>query len=380
MTISAVAPFYERGVCQMTGSMIGTLFRVTTFGESHGPAIGAVIDGCPPGMELTGVEIQNDLDRRRPGQTDISSPRREMDHCEILSGVFRGKTTGAPIALLIRNIDADPKAYDALEDVYRPGHADYTYEARYGIRDHRGGGRASGRETGARVAAGAVAKVLLRAANISIFSHTLSIGDVYAKEFDQEQVNLNPVRCADHRAAVRMAKAILKAQEEGDSLGGIVEVVAVGVPAGLGDPVFSKMDADIAAALMSIGAVKGVEIGIGFGASGLKGSQMNDPIIKQKGRIRMPSNRAGGILGGISTGEDIIARIAVKPTPSVGRPQKTVTRKKSRTTLKITGRHDPCICPRIVPVAEAMMAIVLADHLLRLRAIRPDRFDNFKPR
>lgn len=353
---------------------------MTTFGESHGPAIGTVIDGCPPGIELPTVRIQDELDRRRPGQTDISSPRREMDQCEVLSGIFRGKTTGTPIALIIRNTDTNSKVYDALENVYRPGHADYTYEARYGIRDHRGGGRSSGRETAARVAAGAVAKVLLQSAKVSVFAHTLCIGDVCAKDFDPEQINLNPVRCADARAAVKMAKAIMNAQEEGDSLGGVVEVVVLGAPAGLGDPVFSKLDADIAGALMSIGAVKGVEVGLGFGASGLKGSEMNDPIIKQKGRIRMPSNRAGGILGGISTGEDIIARIAVKPTPSVGSPQKTVTRKKSATTIKITGRHDPCICPRIVPVAEAMMAIVLADHLLRFRAIRPDHFDNFKPR
>jgi len=362
----------------MRGSTIGTLFRVTTFGESHGPAIGAVIDGCPPGIELKGVEIQDELDRRRPGQTDISSPRREMDQCELLSGVFRGKTTGTPIAIVIRNMDSNSKAYDALEEVYRPGHADYTYEARYGIRDHRGGGRSSGRETAARVAAGAVAKVVLRAAGINVFAHTLCIGEVCAREFDREQIDLNPVRCADARAAVKMAKAILKAQEKGDSMGGIVEVVAVGAPPGLGDPVFGKLDADIAGALMSIGAVKGVEIGLGFGAAGLKGSEMNDPIIREKGRIRMPSNRAGGILGGISTGEDIIARIAVKPTPSVGKPQKTLTRKKSSTTIKITGRHDPCICPRIVPVAEAMVACVLADHLLRLCAIRPDHFDNFR--
>ena len=358
----------------MVGNTIGALFRVTTFGESHGAAIGAVVDGCPPGIELDEVRIQNELDKRKPGQTDISSPRREADTCEILSGVYKGKTTGMPIALLIPNQDANSKAYDQIKDIYRPGHADYTYEARYDIRDHRGGGRSSGRETAARVAAGAVAKIVLKSEGISVIGHTLRIGEINAKTFDRDQIYQNPVRCADPKAAVKMANAILGAQADGDSLGGVVEVMATNVPAGLGDPVFGKLDADIAGALMSIGAVKGVEIGAGFEAANLRGSQMNDPIIIQKGRIRMASNRAGGILGGISTGEDIIARIAVKPTPSVKQPQKTVTRDGKPTTVKIAGRHDPCICPRVVPVAEAMLAIVLADHLLRLRAIRPDRF------
>lgn len=356
------------------GSTIGVMFRVTTFGESHGPAVGAVVDGCPPGIDFNPVFIQNELDKRKPGTTDVSSPRRETDQVEVLSGVFEGKTTGTPIALLIRNKDADPKAYERLKDIYRPGHADFTYEARYGVRDYRGGGRSSGRETAGRVAGGAVAKMVLAQHGIKIFGHTLSIGNIQARDFDPEQVNINPVRCADAKAAVRMVRAILKAQKEGDSLGGIVEIIAFGAPAGLGDPVFGKLDADLAGALMSIGAVKGVEVGAGFASAFLKGSQMNDPIIRQKGKVRMPTNRAGGILGGISTGEDIILRIAVKPTPSIRGPQVTLTKKLKPTKLQITGRHDPCICPRIVPVAEAMTAIVLADHLLRFKAIKNGGF------
>lgn len=352
------------------GSTIGVIFRVTTFGESHGPAVGVVVDGCPPGIDFNTVFIQNELDKRKPGTTEVSSPRKEADQVEILSGIFEGKTTGTPIALLIRNKDADSKSYERLKDIYRPGHADFTYEARYGIRDYRGGGRSSGRETAARVAGGAVAKMVLAQNGIKIFGHTLSIGNIQAKDFDPQQININPVRCADAKAAVRMVKAILKAQKDGDSLGGIVEIIAFGVPPGLGDPVFGKLDADLAGALMSIGAVKGVEIGAGFTSAFIKGSQMNDPIIKQKGKVRMPTNRAGGILGGISTGEAIVLRIAVKPTPSIRGPQLTLTKKLKPTKLQVTGRHDPCICPRIVPVAEAMTAIVLADHLLRFKAIR----------
>ncbi len=354
----------------MSGNTFGVLFNVTTFGESHGPGVGCVIDGCPPGLKLDEKLIQKELDRRRPGQSEITTSRSETDRCEVLSGVFEGVTTGAPIAVLLRNKDVDSSSYEEIKELYRPGHADFTYQARYGIRDHRGGGRSSGRETAARVAAGAVAKTLLADKGIEIYGHTLEIGGIEAGEFKRTEIERNPVRCADSGAAKKMQEAVEKARKEGDSLGGVVEVVASGAPAGLGDPVFSKLDADIAGALMSIGAVKGVELGAGFGAARMRGSEMNDPIVKRKGRIRMPSNRAGGVLGGISTGEDIIARIAVKPTPSVSKKQKTVDLKGNSRTVEIKGRHDPCICPRIVPVAEAMLAIVLADHLLRLEAIR----------
>lgn len=354
----------------MSGNTFGTLFRVTTFGESHGPAVGCVVDGCPPGIRLDRKLIQKEMNRRRPGQSEITTPRSEADRCEVLSGVFGGVTTGAPIAVLIRNTDVDSSVYDEIKDLYRPGHADFTYQARYGVRDHRGGGRSSGRETAARVAAGAVAKALLAKGGVEVYAHTLRIGEVEAGNFRRAEIERNPVRCADPQAAKKMQQAIEKARKNGDSLGGVVEVVAAGAPAGLGEPVFSKLDADIAGALMSIGAVKGVEIGAGFRAARMRGSEMNDPIVRRKGRICMPSNRAGGLLGGISTGEDIVARLAVKPTPSVAGKQKTVDSKGTPRTIEIKGRHDPCICPRIVPVAEAMLAIVLADHILRLKAIR----------
>jgi len=354
----------------MSGNSFGVLFRVTTFGESHGPAVGCVIDGCPPGVRLDEKLVQKEMDRRRPGQSEITTSRSEADRCEILSGIFEGKTTGTPIAVIIRNEDVDSSSYDAIKDLYRPGHADFSYRARYGARDHRGGGRSSGRETAARVAAGAVAKAVLAEAGVEIYGHTVKIGKVEAAEFRRPEIERNPVRCADRDAAGKMREAIERARKEGDSLGGIVEVVAAGVPAGLGEPVFSKLDADIAGALMSIGAVKGVEMGAGFRAAGMRGSEMNDPIVKRKGRIRMPSNNAGGVLGGISTGEDIVARIAVKPTPSISKRQKTVDLAGNSRSIEIKGRHDPCICPRIVPVAEAMLAMVLADHLLRLKAVR----------
>jgi len=354
----------------MFGNTIGVLFRVTTFGESHGPAIGCVIDGCPPGIKITQEAIQHELDRRRPGQSHITTSRVESDHCEILSGIFEDLTTGTPIGILIRNQGADPHAYESLRNVFRPGHADYTYQARYGIRDHRGGGRSSGRETAARVAAGAIAKLILAWDEIKIFAHTIRIGAVKARKFRREEIELNPVRCADPKAAVSMVKAIIEAQKAGDSLGGIVEVIAEGVPAGLGEPVFGKLDAELAAAIMGIGAVKGVEFGAGFKSAEMRGSEMNDPILSKGGRITTLSNHAGGILGGVSTGDNIVMRLAVKPTPSISLPQRTVDDKGRRKTLKISGRHDPCICPRIVPVAEAMTAIVLADHILRLRAIR----------
>ncbi|MDD4254741.1 MAG: chorismate synthase [Methanofollis sp.] len=321
----------------------GRFFRVTTFGESHGPAIGAVIDGVPPGLHLAAEDIQPMLDRRRPGGP-LASPRKEPDAVEILSGVFEGRTTGTPIALLIRNRDVRSGDYDALRDVFRPGHADYTYLQKYGLRDHRGGGRSSGRETAARVAAGAVAVAVLKTYGIAVAG---SVREVHGKT--------DP---AEMEAEVRAAAAA------GDSVGGIVEVRASGVPPGLGSPVFDKLDAAIAGALMGIGAVKGVEIGEGFAAARLYGSENNDAM-DASGFL---SNHAGGVLGGISTGQEIVVRLAVKPTPSIALPQRTVDVRGEEREIVIEGRHDPCIAFRLVPVAEAMLALVLVDALLEQAA------------
>jgi chorismate synthase len=351
----------------MSGNSFGILFRVTSFGESHGPGLGAVVDGCPPGIELEPAIIQKELDRRRPGQSEVATPRAETDQVEILSGVFEDRTTGTPIALLIRNLDADPSAYEELRKVFRPGHADYTYLQKYGLRDYRGGGRASGRETAARVAAGAVAKQVLKEFGVSVRAGTVQVGDIKAKEFDERAAEDSPLRCPDRGAAEKMLELVLKAREEGDSLGGIVEVRAFGVPAGLGEPVFGKLDAELACALMGIGAVKGVEIGDGFLVAERRGSENLDPFVREGGKIRTRYNRAGGILGGISTGEEIIVRVAVKPTSSIPREQETVDETGGETKIRIRGRHDPCICPRLVPVAEAMVALVLCDQILRHR-------------
>jgi chorismate synthase len=318
----------------------GRNFRCTTFGESHGPGIGVVIDGCPARLPLSEQDIQPYLDRRRPGTSDLVSPRQEKDRVEILSGVFEGQTTGSPVALLVRNIDTLSSDYENLRDIFRPGHADYTYQAKYGIRDHRGGGRSSGRETVARVAAGAVALKYLGRYGITVQGKAL---EIHGK--------------ADPAA---MEEEIRRARAEGDSVGGIVEIVAQGCPPGLGDPVFGKLDGAIAGALMGIGAVKGVEIGEGFAAARMCGSEHND----QMDASSFLSNHAGGILGGISTGQDIVVRIAVKPTPSIARPQKTRSVSGETAEISIKGRHDPCIVPRIIPVAEAMLALVLIDAFL----------------
>jgi chorismate synthase len=318
----------------------GRNFRCTTFGESHGTALGVVIDGCPPGIRLSPETIQPILDRRRPGRGPLASARAEEDMVEILSGIFEGRTTGAPIALMVRNRDARSEDYDALRTVFRPGHADYTWQAKYGIRDHRGGGRSSGRETVARVAAGAVALACLARDGIRI---TGSIREIHGRVVPREQ-----------------EREIAEAAERGDSVGGIVEVVAEGCPAGLGDPVFSKLDAAIGAGMLSIGAVKGVEIGEGFAAARLYGSENNDPMTPDG----FASNHAGGILGGISTGAPIVVRIAVKPTPSIRKEQRTVDLDGRPAAIAIAGRHDPCIVPRIVPVAEAMLALAILDALL----------------
>ncbi|MCX5907751.1 MAG: chorismate synthase [Deltaproteobacteria bacterium] len=349
----------------MAGNSFGTLFRITTWGESHGKALGVVIDGCPPRLDLAPEDIQAELDRRRPGQGHGTSPRGEKDRVEILSGVFSGKTTGTPISLVVWNEDADSRAYDGLKDVFRPGQADFTYQAKYGIRDHRGGGRASARETIGRVAAGAVAKKLLNRTKIEVIAYTIELGGIRTRKMDYPEIERNPLHCPDPEAAREMENKIAEARLEGDTLGGIVEILIRGCPAGLGEPVFDKLEADLAKGLMSIGAVRGVEVGAGFGVARMFGSECNDPI----GPQGFEKNDAGGILGGISTGADILLRAAVKPIPSLSREQRTVDSQGKPVSLKIQGRHDVSAIPRILPVGEAMVAIVLTDHLLRQKVL-----------
>lgn len=353
------------------GSTFGRLFRVTTWGESHGPALGVVVDGCPAGLELNEELIQRDLDRRRVGQSEVTSPRQERDRVTILSGVFEGKTTGAPISLITYNADADSSKYEPLRDVFRPGHADYTYWVKYGHRDHRGGGRSSARETWGRVAAGAIARQLLRSvAGVEVYAFVRELAGITIETFDREEIDRNPVRCPDPVAAQKMVAAILEAKEQKTSVGGIVEVRAVNVPPGLGEPTMDKLDALIGYAMLSIPAVKGVEIGDGFAAARLYGHEHNDPFVMEDGRVRTLTNHAGGMLGGISTGEEIVVRLAVKPTSSIARPQRTVDISGNERTIVVEGRHDPSICPRVVPVAEAMLLLVLADCYLMNRAAR----------
>ncbi|MCX7981617.1 MAG: chorismate synthase [Syntrophales bacterium] len=349
----------------MAGNTIGKLFRVTTWGESHGRAIGAVIDGCPPSITLTEEEIEEELRRRRPGEA-LSSPRKEEDRVEILSGVFEGKTLGTPISLLIWNRDAKSSDYSQLRDIYRPGHGDFTYEKKFGIRDYRGGGRASGRETAARVAAGVVASKVTARAGIKVVAFTRELGGIEVSAIDLTRVEEDPFFCPDVAASESMASCLEKARKEGDSIGGIVEIRVIGCPAGLGEPVFDKLDAEIAYALMSIGTVKGVEIGAGFQAARLKGSENNDPITPHG----FLSNHAGGILAGISTGQEIVVRVAVKPIPSISQPQQTIDTHGRQRIVTIEGRHDVCAIPRIVPVCKAMVNIVIADHLLRHEALK----------
>jgi chorismate synthase len=359
----------------MGGSTFGEVFRITTFGESHGMAVGVVVDGCSAGLELTEAEIQGEMDRRRPGQSRLTTSRSEEDRVSILSGVFEGKTTGSPIAMIVHNKDHDSSAYEAIKDLPRPNHADFTYFTKYGLRDWRGGGRSSGRETVGRVAAGAVAKKLLEREGVAVLGHTVEVASIKASaaSFDDIRANTgkNPVRCADPDSAKKMEEAILAAKREGDSVGGVVEVVALNVPDGLGEPVFDKLDADIAKAMMSIGAVKGVEIGAGFEVTNRRGSENNDEFIIQNGKVATATNNSGGIQGGISNGMPIIIRAAIKPTSSIAKKQRTVDLSTMKeTTIKVEGRHDPCIVPRVLPVCEAMVALVLADHLLRNRASR----------
>jgi chorismate synthase len=356
----------------MAGNSFGKYFRITTFGESHGPALGVVIDGVRPGMKFDVAVIQRDLDRRRPGQSRVTTPRKEADRVEVLSGVFEGKTTGTPLCMIIRNTDQRPAAYANLKEIFRPGHAGYTYLAKFGVADYRGGGRSSGRETAGRVAAGAIAKHLLAKMGTEIYGYTTEVAGIRAKSFDRGAIEQNTLRCADPLAAARMEKAVLRAKKEGDSVGGIVEVTAQNPPVGLGDPVFDKLEADLAKALLSIGAVRGFEIGNGFKAARLRGSENNDPIYfdKKTGRFHTRTNNAGGIAGGISNGEDIVVRIAVKPTSSISKEQESATVAGRAARLVVQGRHDPCICPRVVPVAEAMVALTLYDHLLRQQMMR----------
>jgi chorismate synthase len=343
----------------MAGNDFGRLFRVTTWGESHGPALGVVVDGCPPRIALSAEDIQRDLDKRRPGKP-LTTPRREPDRVEILSGLFEGYTTGTPISMLIYNRDVRSRDYAELARLYRPGHADRTYEQKYGIRDWRGGGRSSGRETAARVAAGAVARKYLAREGITVRAYTVALGGIRCRTFDWDAIEQNPFFCPDSESALAMEERVREVMEAGDSLGGIVEIRAKGCPAGLGEPVFDKLDARLAGALMSIGAVKGVEIGEGFSAAEMLGSEHNDPITPDG----YASNHAGGILGGLSTGEDIVVRVAVKPIPSISKPQQTITADGAATTIQIEGRHDISAIPRIVPVCAAMVLLVLADFML----------------
>jgi chorismate synthase len=333
--------------------------------------LGAVVDGCPAGLEIDEALIQHDLDRRRVGQSKVTSPRNERDKAQILSGVFEGRTTGAPISIITYNKDADSTKYDIIRDMYRPGHADYTYTMKYGLRDHRGGGRSSARETWGRVAAGAIARELLRTAGMDVFAYTIQIGDIRTETFDREAIDQNLVRAADPVAAERMVAAIEQVKAENDSLGGIVEVKATHVPPGLGEPTADKLEALIGQAMLSIPATKGVEIGTGFAAASMHGSEHNDAFyVDDSGTIRTRSSHAGGMLGGISSGEPIVARVAIKPTSSISRDQETVDIHGNARTILVEGRHDPCVVPRAVPVVEAMMCLVLADLYLMNRMSR----------
>ena len=355
------------------GNTFGNLFRVTTFGESHGGGVGVIIDGCPPQLEISAEEIQVELDRRRPGQSKITTPRKEADKCEILSGVFQGQTLGTPISILVKNKDTRPQDYSEMVQMYRPSHADATYDAKYGIRNYQGGGRSSARETIGRVAAGAIAKKILhQVAGVEIIGYVKRIkdleGEVDAETVTLEQVESNIVRCPDTECAERMIELIEQVGRDGNSIGGVVECVARKVPKGLGEPVFDKLEADIAKGVMSLPASKGFEIGSGFAGTLLTGIEHNDEFYTdEQGNIRTVTNRSGGIQGGISNGENIIIRVAFKPTATIRKEQNTVTKTGESGVLAAKGRHDPCVLPRAVPMVEAMVALVLCDHLLRFQ-------------
>ena len=356
------------------GSTFGSVFRIATWGESHGGGIGVVVEGCPPRLPLTEGDLQRDLDRRRPGQSRLTTQRDESDTAEILSGLFEGRTTGTPIAVLVRNADARPAAYEHLKDVYRPSHADYTYDAKYGIRNWQGGGRASARETIGRVAAGAIARRLLhQVAGIEVLAwvsrvHTIA-ADVDASSVTLEQVEADPTRCPDPDAAAAMTFAIEAARRDGDSLGGIVTCVARNVPPGLGDPVFDRLEADLAKAMLSLPAAKGFDIGSGFDAVAMTGREHNDPFVPGAGGPTTTGNRSGGVQGGISNGADVVCRVAFKPTATISSAQDTVNTSNEPVTLEARGRHDPCVLPRAVPMVEAMALLTLADHWLRQRSV-----------
>lgn len=355
----------------MAGNSFGQCFRITTAGESHGPGNVVIIDGCPPGLELSEADLQPDLDRRRPGQSKITTQRREGDQPEILSGVFEGRTTGTSISILIRNQDQRSRDYSDIKEKYRPGHADYTFDAKYGTRDYRGGGRSSARETNVRVAAGAVARKLLRERwGVEVVGYVKQVGSVVARIEDPASVTLEAVestivRCPDSAAATAMIELIETVRSQKDSIGGVCELVATGVPAGWGEPVFDKLKADLAKGLFSLPAVLGVEYGSGFGAAELRGSENNDSFVTEQGEIRTTSNRHGGMLGGISSGMPIVLRCAIKPTSSIARVQDTVDSSGKQAEISTRGRHDPCLLPRFVPMGEAMVALVLVDHALR---------------
>jgi len=358
----------ELAVRMTAANTFGDIVRITTFGESHGPAIGAVMDGVRPGIVISEADIQRELNRRRPGQSDVTTPRDEKDQVEILSGVFEGKTTGAPIAMVIFNRDHDSTKYEGIKDLFRPGHADFTFYQKYGIRDYRGGGRSSGRETAGRVMGGAIARTLLAEKGIRILAHSVEIAGIAAERCDYDVIETNPVRCADLEAAKRMQQAIVAAKDDDDSVGGVVKLEILGLPAGLGDPVFGKLDARLCSAIMTLGAVKGIEVGKGFALTKMRGSQSNDNMA-DGGFV---SNNAGGITGGISTGQPVELRIAVKPTSSIARPQTTIDLDGRTRPIETHGRHDPCIVPRIIPVIEAMAALVILDCLEIQSRIRPD--------
>ena len=355
------------------GSSFGKLFRITTWGESHGPAIGVVVDGCPPGIELNEEHLQVELDRRRPGQSHITTQRQEKDLAKILSGTFEGKTTGTPIHIQVDNQDSKSKDYEEMKTKYRPSHADYSYEAKYGIRDWRGGGRSSARETVGRVAAGAIAsRILIENSNTQVISYVKEIKDISAiikpETLTRKLVESHITRCPDINAAEKMVNEIELARKKGDSLGGIVESIVLNVPLGLGDPVFDKLEADLAKGLLSLPACRGFEVGSGFAGAKMTGSTHNDSFFIEKSRVRTRTNQSGGIQGGISNGENIIVRAAFKPTATILRDQSTVDINGNEVVLKPKGRHDPCVVPRAVPLVDSMINIVLVDHLLRQRA------------
>lgn len=361
----------------MAGSSFGTIFKITTWGESHGPAVGVVIDGCPSGLSLSEADVQPYLDRRRPGQNSFTTPRKESDTVHFLSGVFEGKTTGAPLSMVVYNESQRSGDYATLKDVYRPGHADFTFDQKYGFRDYRGGGRSSARETIARVAAGAVAIKILSTLGVSLCTYAKEIGPIKATTFSAEAILKNPLNMPDLDAAQKAMELCQSIQEQYDSLGGIVECIVTGMPVGVGEPVFEKLDANLAKALFSIGAVKGVEIGDGFAVSTAKGSDNNDEFSISGDEISKVTNHAGGVLGGISDGSDLIIRATFKPTPSIFKKQSTVTTSKEKTAIQINGRHDPLVVPRAVVVVEAMTALTVLDLLFLNMSSRLSRIENF---